>query len=174
MARLSIYVPDELKERIDALKSEANWSDVACRAFEINIGELAKARKETDMSAVIERLRASKLQNEDKMTQAGREAGRRWAQKYAEYDELQRVCALDADEWCIGQPMAPHTHGGWLALHTLGLKEDGDDSHVREFAECAGWDDVFPHERGELEDEGFISGFILGAQEFFDEVADKL
>ena len=38
MARMSIYVPDDLKGRMDRLSDRVNWSGVAQAAFETEIG----------------------------------------------------------------------------------------------------------------------------------------
>lgn len=48
-ARMSIDVPRELKEVIEFLKSEANWSQVACRAFE---GEIRKIQADQKLSRI--------------------------------------------------------------------------------------------------------------------------
>ena len=54
MARMNIYVSDDLKERMDNAEERANWSQVASRAFEIELGEIAK-RKDSEPLAKVEK-----------------------------------------------------------------------------------------------------------------------
>lgn len=165
MPRISIYVPETLKARIDSLKDELNLSEIACRAFEIKIGELAEARKERDMSAVIERLRASKLTEEGDHEGLGRRHGREWAERYATYPELKRMSKLDADDWCVGEPLAPLGFGRHLVNHVTG----GNDNPVffwKQFLD--------PDEEHLQDDEDYLRGFILGAQDVHRDVADRL
>ncbi|MCB1533248.1 MAG: hypothetical protein KDJ44_00655 [Rhodoblastus sp.] len=88
MARMSIYVPDDLKGRMDDL--ESNWSAIAQVAFEREI-RLHPKLTENEMQATIERLRASKKAQIDDVIQAGVEAGKKWAQDEAEYLDLTKV-----------------------------------------------------------------------------------
>lgn len=92
MARMSIYVSDDLKARMDE-RPNANWSGVAQDAFEIEIRSTMKG--DGDMSAVVERLRASKMKKEQEQKPDWHQMGREWAMHSAEYDELQRVAAID-------------------------------------------------------------------------------
>ena len=61
MARMNISVPDNLKDHMDGAEESVNWSKVASRAFEIELGEIAKRKKVKDMNSVVQRLKASKL-----------------------------------------------------------------------------------------------------------------
>jgi predicted transcriptional regulator len=58
MARMNIYVSDDLKERMDNTAESANWSQVACNAFEVELGEIAKRQKKALKAAETE-LKAS-------------------------------------------------------------------------------------------------------------------
>ncbi len=157
MPRLSIYVPEALKARIDSLKDDLNLSEIACRAFEIKIGELAQARKERDMSAVIERLRASKLVDEAGNELCGRKVGRAWAEQYASYADLTRIARLDAEDW--------EGHGTALVDHVTANNEMAADF----------WANLLEDDLEELQDDAdFLRGFILGAQDVHNEVADQL
>ena len=40
MARVSIYVPDDMKSEMDALEEKANWSNIAQQAFGLEINRL--------------------------------------------------------------------------------------------------------------------------------------
>lgn len=86
MARMSIYVPDELKCRMDAVDS-VNWSSVAQSAFERELRLHVKPLEE-EMEAIIERLKASKAAQTDDVIAAGAEAGKKWAMETASYLDL--------------------------------------------------------------------------------------
>ena len=90
MARVSIYVTDELKARMDKA-GDLNWSAAAQRAFEIELSLARWKMVENEEAMVIERLRASKHREDEADRNAGREAGQEWARTAAEYGELKRV-----------------------------------------------------------------------------------
>jgi post-segregation antitoxin (ccd killing protein) len=54
MARMNIYVKDDLKERMEAEEKTVNWSKVASRAFKNELRKIAK-RKEKEMKEMAER-----------------------------------------------------------------------------------------------------------------------
>jgi hypothetical protein len=83
---MSIYVPDELKERMDDADS-VNWSGVAQSAFE-KVLRLHPKLTENEMQATIERLKASKTAQTDDVIAAGVEAGKKWAMEKASYLDL--------------------------------------------------------------------------------------
>src|SRR6476620_501940 len=93
MARINVSVPDSLKERMSALDSRVNWSEVAQAAFE---REIIKHNFEVkNMEQVIERLRASKTAFAEKEQADGLAHGRSWAQQHASYKHLRAVVDLD-------------------------------------------------------------------------------
>ena len=65
MPRVSIYVQDEMKARMDEADDRANWSGIAQRAFETELHHLEAVKEIKSMSDVIERLRASKQRSEE-------------------------------------------------------------------------------------------------------------
>src|SRR5262245_57540294 len=89
--RTTISVPLDLKKRMDAAGAGVNWSAVACRAFEVELAEIAARKKEKTMDDVIQRLRASKLRGASEAHKEGDAAGRKWARDHAEADELQNL-----------------------------------------------------------------------------------
>ena len=99
MPKLNIYVPDEMKARMDAVEKSANWSAVAQRAFDLELKHLEAVKEIKDMSDVIERLRTSKARTVAEKAEEGREAGVNWAKHEAEYEELKRIAALDISGW---------------------------------------------------------------------------
>lgn len=91
MPRMSIYVADELKERMDE-REGINWSSVAQRAFELEIRSTSQGGE--NMDEVVERLRASKEKREQQERPVWVNMGRKWAMHKAEYDQLERVADI--------------------------------------------------------------------------------
>jgi hypothetical protein len=51
---MNIWVPDDLKRRMDKVKKAGvNWSQVASRAFEVKLGEIAAQKEKKAMSDVV-------------------------------------------------------------------------------------------------------------------------
>jgi hypothetical protein len=101
MPNMNIYIPDDLKARMDERAggdggSNPKWSRIAQQAFE---RELAATQKGDSMEAVVERLRASKAKIEEVEKPEWIGFGRDWASNEAEYEELERVGALDFDSY---------------------------------------------------------------------------
>jgi hypothetical protein len=97
MPKITIYVPDDLKAAMDAVESQQpNWSAFAQEAFRLECRRLANRKgSKGKMDTVVERLRASKQKFENEENAKGHAAGRAWAMQGAEYDELERLNALD-------------------------------------------------------------------------------
>jgi hypothetical protein len=154
VARISLYVFDELKAEMDQIQ-DLNWSDIARPAFMYALAT-RKQRSNQTMETAIERLRASKAESNKRDELAGKEDGRDWAEKRAEYDELRRVAEIK------------FVHGrSYLdALHSA-----IDPDH--ELSEGEAKEQLFGDEHADVSNE-YVAAFIEGAQAFFDEVADKL
>ena len=78
MARRNISVPDDLADRMDRLSDRVIWSTVAKAAFEAEIRRHPEW-KEDKMSAVAERLRASREAATVEKEDEGFKCGRLWA-----------------------------------------------------------------------------------------------
>ena len=59
MARITLYIPDDLKPRMDAVGDAINWSEVARPTILLALAT-HEHRKGQNMDTAIERLRASK------------------------------------------------------------------------------------------------------------------
>lgn len=162
MARLSIYVPDELKGRMDAVGDAVNWSEVARPAFVSAVAN-HEHRKGRSVSTAIERLRASKAQHLNFLEGGGKAAGRRWAENFATYAELKAVAGIglenqDPDEAgalsVLVDVLDPQRESPDIFYETLGLEADRQLSGVSL--------------------NRYASAFVEGAQEFFEEVEDQL
>src|SRR4051794_39782642 len=155
MASLNIYVPDELKKRMDAV-SDVNWSDITRPALLSALATLEQHRS-PDMNATIERLRASKAECLKRDELDGQTHGREWAEQHADYDKLRRLSELN-------QPTIDANPMGALYRAV-----DPDDQmslgDVKEY--CFGDADANVSD-------AFIVAFIAGAVRLFNEVAPKL
>jgi hypothetical protein len=154
VARISLYVPDDIKAQMDQI-TDINWSDIARHAFVAALA-IRKHRSERTMESAIERLRASKAESSKRDELNGKEHGRDWAEHTAEYDELRRVAEIEFNH-------------GMDCLHALYHAIDPENElEVGDFKQ-----QVFGDEYADISDE-YAHAFIKGAQEFFSEVADKL
>jgi hypothetical protein len=155
MARVSIYVPDDLKARMDGIGQAANWSEVVRPAI---LSEVAnhEHRKGANMTTVVERLRASKEKYLKEAEKYGLEAGRRWASDTAEYNELVQVANYwESSRWDVDL-------GGLRQLI-----DPNEDLTTEEFYDLVGC-------KGFEESDEFAEGFAHGAQEVFEEVAAEI
>ena len=107
------------------------------------------------MATVIERLRASKQEADDRDKVEGREHGRTWAENVAEYRDLQRL----ARHWDDDDDLGP--------LETLIKAVNPND------AQWNALDYLFGDLNFEASDEYYLA-FIKGAVEFFQEVRTQL
>src|ERR1700738_887742 len=90
MARINLYVPDDLKARMDAAGDNIHWSDVARPALTAALADCEHS-KGRNMTTAIERLRASKRQADQNAKLWGNKAGRAWAEDKAEYWCLREI-----------------------------------------------------------------------------------
>jgi hypothetical protein len=95
MPRMNISISDTLRERMDELEN-VNWSAVAQAAFELEIK--SKIKGYGDMEMVIERLKASKQRIETEVKPLWIGYGAEFASNTAEFDELERISSIDADD----------------------------------------------------------------------------
>src|SRR5258708_2436795 len=98
MAKMTIYVPDGLKRRMDEAAA-VNWSPLACRAFELKLAEIITAEGAKNMRDVIVRLRAEMAVDEVASKSRGRLLGESWAKNVARPAELKRLESLESIWW---------------------------------------------------------------------------
>jgi hypothetical protein len=159
MPKVNLYVPDDLKARMDDTGEVVNWSAVAQRAFREAISTLQVRKDRSDMEHVVERLRASKERYEERQLAVGKEVGTQWAKTQAEFFELVAVARFDAG--------AGHRELDCDTLQRL-IDPEGE-TDPREWAEF--WWTYYG--RGKPSD-AFIRGFIEGATEVYEAVAEQL
>lgn len=163
MATMNISLPDELKARMDDDRRQMSWSAIARNAFELEL----KSTRETggDMSAVIERLRASKQKMEEEQRPEWVERGRQWVMDYAEYEEARQVAELAAEVRKMrGLPDAYNLMG---LLYTAIYEDEPARSDVAELAE-----QLFRSER--IPSSVQLCWFLGGVEEVWDEIANKI
>jgi hypothetical protein len=155
LARIAIYVPDELKSRMDTVDN-ANWSEIARPAFESAIATFQHEKGKT-MDSAIERLRASKRLQSQNDFLAGQQQGRTWTRDTASFAELRRLSRVlfPNDDY----------RGAGQALRTA-LDPVDDMTGEEVFEDCFGEDE-------DITDD-FVAGFITGAKDFFAEVKSQL
>jgi hypothetical protein len=115
--RTTVYLNDDLSERIQAVKSEINVSEVAAAALEKAVRNI-EATKEADMDLqqAVTRLRASRSASVGSDLRRGYEHGWEWAKDRAEYDEL--LAFLETVKWA-------DSDDGW-SLISLPVREEPD------------------------------------------------
>jgi len=149
MARLSIYVTDELKARMDEVGDDVNWSEVVRPAIQAAVATY-QHRKTRNMTSAIERLHASKQEALQEDTAEGKQDGRNWAESEANYRELSRIAKIeDLTLNNLWRAVDPELDEGALLTYLFG---DIEQEPSKEY----------------------VAGFIEGAQEFFAEVRDQL
>ena len=157
MARMSIYVPDSLKRRMDPLSDRVNWSGIAQAAFETEL-RLYPEWKEDQMTTVIERLRASKQKLSKNDLQWGIGAGQSWAENKAEYIELKRVAGLndpdDDDEFEFDDLPRLLDPEGEMSYHDF-------------------WESILGHDARDWSS-AFQVGFIRGAKSVWSKIEDQV
>lgn len=165
MARVSVYVPDDMKARMDKAGEAANWSALAQRTFELELNYLETLKEISSMNGVIERLRASKAKFVESMSSEGRVCGAEWAKNEAEFDELRSISSSRANEL-----LERHEDGMSLAreLYEFVTKNDFfNDDDLAQFYQLG--DDIA--ESLTLE---FITGFVEGARDVWGEVSTQI
>jgi hypothetical protein len=178
MAKMTIYLSDALKARMDAVEG-VNWSPLAARAFEHKLAEIITQKGAKHMDDVVARLRASKAKTGDAFTIRGREAGREWAKDHAEAIQLERLDAYTEGDFGIGC-----TWQEWLEDPAPEDSAFGNDHHLAEalsenpesFDRADGdgfWEFVGASDE-ERSSGSFLVGFVEGALEVWNEVKDKL
>jgi hypothetical protein len=171
--RTSVSVPADLRRRMNLVKVRVNWSEVACRAFELKIAELITERGVKNMKDVVARLRASKIENEDARTMEGREDGAKWAKELASFQELEKLEAIEERAFLeFTDPVGSAYCGGECFYFALHPAEHWDRDEARKF-----WNHV--HDDDDKRDEimsssDYLRGFRDGALETWDQVKDQL
>jgi hypothetical protein len=168
---MTIYVPDDLKARIDQFPEKRIWSRVAQDAFEAELNRRNAIKESNTMNDVIERLRASKLEQTRVDREAGWHAGVEWAKQIAEYADLKRAAAANELVGSASDPISDDDGDGsdpatdlYVAAYDDDARDYGD---VKEFVEIAFGPDAEPSADA-------CRGFLKGAASVWAEVKGHL
>jgi len=179
MAKMTIYVPDNLKERMDRIKEDVNWSNIACRGFEQKLGEIASRKEKKKMADAVQRLRAWKHQHESRLFKEGFDWGQDWAKDDASVTQLKRLEMLY--NRLSNEPVYNWEHffafdanNAYTVYELLYFQlepdHNGDRESARDFWERAVGDDGDTNiQEGEL-----VRGFAEGALDIWRSVKHQL
>ncbi|GMR20204.1 MAG: hypothetical protein BMS9Abin36_0799 [Gammaproteobacteria bacterium] len=178
MARITIYVPDNVKERMDEWE-DVNWSQTAVQAFEIKMGELAQTLKEKTMEQVIDRLRASKLKSGNEEYQTGYKNGMEWAKGYAETVHLDMLGDLseginDWEEWCESSKYTAYSPSEHLISNIVTEIDYDREMAKDQWTSILGEPENYPLEWKIIDKPDFLRGFTDGALAIYEKVIDQL
>ena len=174
MPKISTYVTDGMKARMDEADERTNWSAVAQRAFDLELNHIETVKDIKTMTDVIERLKVSKEKAAANSEDDGRVAGQAWAMHHAEYDELKRVAGLDADDFSdifIDDP-------DWVCRKIVAVAIAGGKDEAKEVLrdkdDTAQMFNLEPDDLNVTLTREFLVGFVRGATEVWEEVKDQL
>lgn len=174
MAKLNVYVPDDLKRRMDKVKEPVNWSSLACEAFERKLGEIAEKKKVKAIDDVVQRLRASKIEDVSDLQKQGHDDGVDWAKHRATARELRRLDKVVQDCRGIGKAFNVVGSSAYCSGDHFVMAVMGDEQFSREDS-YAFWETNAGRESEELQGEAdYVCGFAEGALEVWNEVQDKI
>lgn len=164
MPRISVYVSDEMKARMDAAGESVNWSAAAQRAFDTALRETEWRLNMNEIEAAVERLKGSREKFSDLERQRGVTAGRDWGLREAEYPELKAI----AEAYRSGEGRWDLEAVGATALFALGV----DGENLADGALTDWWERVQGDHVERLTDE-FAEGFAEGASQVWNEVENQ-
>jgi hypothetical protein len=172
MVKITIYVPDELKSRMDGAEG-VNWSPLACSAFEQKLAEIISRKEAKNMKEVVARLKASNTKARNSVGKLAFMEGENWAKKTAESDELKRLDTFVRNG--MRAQLLGDNNSAWATGEQLYFAirpdHDGDRDSSREF-----WDQFsgldWDGDTDETEDA--LNGFTDRALSDWDAVNDQL
>lgn len=170
MPKINIYVPDEMKARMDNVDRGANWSAIAQRAFELELNHLERIKEVKSRTDVIERLRQDKESTAAERVAHGRKYGVDWAKLEASYPKLSRIAHIDVEQWSgAGSDAGAFTTAELVYMEVFDEEDRPRMDQVMHFY-------GFKDER-ELDiwlDDAYVRGFVEGAQDVWEEVKNRI
>jgi hypothetical protein len=167
--RTTISIPLELKERMDAVTDQVNWSAIAARAFEAKLFEIQSRRGQTMNKAdIVKRLKATKEQEREEEFEDGKKAGREWAQSDATAKELERLdkyITNTEDDWWTTTDSASRGLFVWAAWPSRREEYGATDDF---------WQQALGNDAHRIEDDDYFRGFGVGAVEAWLEVKNEV
>ena len=150
MPKISVYIPDELKARMDKHEN-INWSAIAQRAFEKEIRLNDMTLPDDDrLKRAISRLRESKEEYQAQNAVRGTAHGIEWAVDKASFEDLSMVTSIDPTDsrhnLAVAVCSATNDGGFWNENKPdhLNYNEYPDDEYVTCFIEgaCSIWNEI--------------------------------
>jgi hypothetical protein len=141
---------------MDAAGNEINWSEVARPSLTAAVTAF-EHRQGGNMTTAIERLRASRQQAQQKDAISGKEEGRDWAERRAEY------------RWLKSLALRRHKYPNEDPAHSLDCVIDPDEQITSpdEFEDLC-----YPLSKSPSDE--YMEAFVAGALEFFSEVREQV
>jgi hypothetical protein len=174
---MTISIQKDLKERMDKVSDQVNWSAVASDAFRSKLVEIEVRRKHSVSKAdVLKRLKATDVKDTADEYTDGKLAGRRWTERKATLKQLRRAVEYIDQAVRDNTPWYDVDFGGWNAPYgaadyfyqAVNPREDPDAG--REF-----WHDVLGEDGPDrIQDSDFFLGFGDGLCEVWNEVRAEL
>jgi hypothetical protein len=163
MARTTISLPDDLKEEMDKLGGDTNWSSLAASAFVAELNRI-KARKAAlkgkPMNAAIQRLKESRERYLQDAESRGKVDGTRWAMESAEWGELKRL----AEAWPRVESCETNDALGAPGVFLRMIHAMVDRAAIQNF-----WADFGKeHDDSDAYSSEYWDGFVVGALEVFE------
>ena len=167
MPKISIYVPDDMKARMDVAEARANWSAIAQRAFGVELNHLESVREVKSMSDVIERLQASKQKFAEKEMAHAKERGVEWAKTTAEFDQLRKMAMVDT----VGLDLDLGVNSATLVYElVMGIELGPDPSDFEDLASFF----LIDYDLVRTMSPEYVEGFVDGAKAIWNEVEDQV
>lgn len=154
--RITLSIPDMLHEKMEKWRQSFNLSkmfqDALAEAIHKKEEFQKRFQQESDISEIIERLKAEKKQSEGNYLENGRAEGLQWA-RVAHYDDLIYAAALDSSDEIASDPRL----GTYFKdLLNSGLFKDTSRHNLEKYTRL------------------FFDGWRKGVNEFWDEIKEKL
>ena len=149
MAKINLYVPDDLKVSMDRMGDSVNWSRIAQVAFSTAISAEEWKMQIDKIEAAVARLKATEVAALAQDELSGKTKGRKWAMERA---TLRNLIAL-TELFAYNRPVT------LLDLDKINLCPNSDE---------------FSEYNIKRPSDAFVSGFAEGAYDFYVEVQDKV
>jgi hypothetical protein len=163
--RMTITIPQRVKDQMENVTEQVNWSSVAAEAFQRKVIEIRTRRaKMMTKAKIVERLKKAG-EADPRGFEAGRAWGRKWAEEKALPRYLRNIAKGISEDVFEDDP----DRAGRLCVK-LAQEITGETTGSIGF-----WEDAIDDGGAGLGDtEDFARGFLAGALEVWEEVKDEL
>jgi hypothetical protein len=153
LAKVTIYLPDQLEDAVRA--HDIGMSVVCQKALEHEVRDVElRQQAADDLQKVVERLRGTQQQQQERERASGFDLGVRWARQWATLEELQALAVLNGQNWTAW--IIDENHSLYYSI--VNERLDGKTPWTIRLGPG----------------EPFVDGLIAGALEVYEAVADQL